>query len=51
VAGEVALARPAGTDTEPIVSPRVMGVIADAGVAVRTEADIVTFSIPEKPQH
>jgi hypothetical protein len=51
VAREVALARPVGAGPEPIVSPRVMGIIADAGVAVRTEADIVTFSIPDERQH
>jgi hypothetical protein len=45
VATDVVLSRPTGSGGGPIVPERVVRILADAGLAVRAEADVVTFSL------
>jgi hypothetical protein len=42
---DIVLSRPAGSGGEPIVPARVMRILADTGVSVRAEADIVTLRV------
>jgi hypothetical protein len=45
VARDVVLSRPAGSAGEPILPERVTRILADAGVAVRAEADVVSLRV------
>jgi hypothetical protein len=45
VVRDVVLSRPTGSGGEPIVPERVMRMLADSGVSVRAEADIVTLRV------